>query len=99
MSLVDRVERMRGEARERAAAERAKNRETMPKVTAFVDEFREVFGNSFSVTHASEGGRTIGAPGPRGFPLSRMVIGPLPEPWNAVMQRERDQLLKSVGWR
>ena len=45
---------------------REENRARMPMVTAFVDAFREVFGEDCKVIYASENGLTLGTPGPRG---------------------------------
>lgn len=44
----------------------ARNRADFPETARWVDELRAVFGPEVRLLYASEAGRQIGAPGPRG---------------------------------
>ena len=56
---------------------RARNRAAMPITAALVDAFRAEFGPGVCVTYASEGGLTLGEPGPEGVvPVLALLVDP-----------------------
>lgn len=50
-------------------------RENLPVCAEIAREFADAFGPEVRMVYANEAGHCYGSPGPKGFPMSQMVIG------------------------
>jgi len=75
---------------------REENRARMPTVTAFVDEFRAVFGEDCKVTYASENGLTLGTPMPKLERVAQPQSSQLTTPTEKI--RYAYALRRKKGW-